>query len=47
MTLLFCLAAIIVAAQVIGRAISEDTAAREQVVYDACVHPGGGSRGRH
>lgn len=46
MTLLFCLAAIIVAAQVIGRAMAEDTAAREQAIYDACVHPGG-SNGRY
>lgn len=41
MTFLFCLACIIVAAQVIGRAMAEDTAAREQVVWEACVRPGG------
>lgn len=39
MTLLFCLASIIVAAQVIGRAMAEDTAAREAQVWDACLHP--------
>lgn len=39
MTLTLASYCLIVAGQVVGRAMAEDTEARETVIWNACVHP--------